>query len=249
MTNLNSIQGKSALVLGGSRGIGAAVARRLAAGGASVAVTYIQGAAAAQALVDEIIRDGGRAIAIQADSASDKAVEDAVAKTNEAFGRFDILVNSAGVLALAPIAEFTNEDLDRTIAVNIRAAVIASRAAARVMGNGGRIIHIGSTNAERMPFAGGAVYAMSKSALQGLTRGLARDLGPQGITVNVVQPGPVDTDMNPADGPMAAGLIPSLAVGRYGRPEEVASFVAYLAGPEAANITGASLMIDGGFAA
>ncbi|HEY4291858.1 3-oxoacyl-ACP reductase family protein [Luteibacter sp.] len=249
MNNLNSIQGKSALVLGGSRGIGAAVARRLAAGGASVAITYVQGAAAANAVVDDITKAGGRAIAIQADSASEDAVESAVARTREAFGSFDILVNSAGILAIAPIEEFTTEDLDRTLAVNVRAAVIASRAAARVMGQGGRIIHIGSTNAERMPFAGGAVYAMSKSALQGLTQGLARDLGPKGITVNLVQPGPVDTDMNPANGPMASGLIPMLAVGRYGRPEEVASFVAYLAGPEAANITGASLMIDGGFAA
>ncbi|NID15030.1 SDR family oxidoreductase [Luteibacter yeojuensis] len=249
MNNLNSIQGKSALVLGGSRGIGAAVARRLAAGGASVAITYVQGAAAADAVVDDIVKAGGRAIAVQADSASDAAIESAVAKTREAFGGFDILVNNAGVLAIAPIEDFSTEDLDRTLAVNVRAAVIASRAAARVMGQGGRIIHIGSTNADRMPFAGGAVYAMSKSALQGLTQGLARDLGPKGITVNVVQPGPVDTDMNPANGPMAANLVPMLAVGRYGRPEEVASFVAYLAGPEAANITGASLMIDGGFAA
>jgi 3-oxoacyl-[acyl-carrier protein] reductase len=249
MNNLNSIQGKSALVLGGSRGIGAAVARRLAAGGASVAITYVQGASAAEAVVDDITKAGGRAIAIQADSASDAAVEGAVAKTREAFGSFDILVNNAGVLAIAPIEEFTTEDLDRTLAVNVRAAVIASRAAARVMGQGGRIIHIGSTNAERMPFAGGAVYAMSKSALQGLTQGLARDLGPKGITVNVVQPGPVDTDMNPANGAMASGLIPMLATGRYGHPDEVASFVAYLAGPEAAYITGASLMIDGGFAA
>lgn len=249
MNNLNGIQGKSALVLGGSRGIGAAVARRLAAGGASVALTYVQGAAAAQAVVDDIEKAGGRAIAIQADSADEKAIEAAVTRTREAFGALDILVNNAGVLAIAPIEEFTTEDLDRTLAVNVRAAVIASRAAARVMGQGGRIIHIGSTNAERMPFAGGAVYAMSKSALQGLTQGLARDLGPKGITVNVVQPGPVDTDMNPASGPMAQGLIPMLAAGRYGRPDEVASFVAYLAGPEAGYITGASLMIDGGFAA
>jgi len=249
MNNLNSIQGKSALVLGGSRGIGAAVARRLAAGGASVALTYVQGATAAQAVVDDIEKAGGRAIAIQADSADEKAIEAAVTRTREAFGALDILVNNAGVLAIAPIEEFTTEDIDRTLAVNVRAAVIASRAAARIMGQGGRIIHIGSTNAERMPFAGGAVYAMSKSALQGLTQGLARDLGPKGITVNVVQPGPVDTDMNPASGPMAQGLIPMLAAGRYGHPDEVASFVAYLAGPEAGYITGASLMIDGGFAA
>jgi 3-oxoacyl-[acyl-carrier protein] reductase len=249
MSHLNSIQGKSALVLGGSRGIGAAIARRLAAGGASVALTYVQAAAAAEAVVEDITRAGGRAIAIQADSADDAAIEGAVARTREAFGGFDILVNNAGVLAVAPIEEFTTEDIDRTLAINVRAAVIASRAAARVMGQGGRIIHIGSTNAERMPFAGGSVYAMSKSALQGLTQGLARDLGPKGITVNLVQPGPVDTDMNPADGPMASGLIPLLAIGRYAHADEIASFVAYLAGPEAANITGASLLIDGGFAA
>lgn len=249
MNDLNSISGKSALVLGGSRGIGAAIARRLAAGGASVALTYVRGADAANAVVASIEQAGGCAIALQADSADDAAIESTVAATKEAFGGLDILVNNAGVLSIAPIDEFSTEDLDRTLAINVRAAVIATRAAARAMGNGGRIIHIGSTNAERMPFVGGAVYAMSKSALVGLTQGSARDLGPRGITVNVVQPGPIDTEMNPADGPMASTMLTYLANGRYGHADEVASFVAYLAGPEAGNITGASLMIDGGFAA
>jgi 3-oxoacyl-[acyl-carrier protein] reductase len=249
MSDLNSIQGKSALILGGSRGIGAAIARRLAAGGANVVLTYVNGAAAAEAVVADITAKGGRAVAFQADSASDTAIEAAVAKTKEAFGGLDILVNNAGVLAFSPIEDFPIEELDRTLAVNVRAAVVASKLGARAMNNGGRIIHIGSTNAERMPGPGGAVYAMSKSALQGLTKGLARDLGPRGITVNNVQPGPIDTDMNPKDGPFAAQLLPMLAVGRYGHADEVASFVAYLAGPEAANITGANLLIDGGFAA
>ena len=153
------------------------------------------------------------------------------------------------MLAIGDIAEFSLEDFDRTVAVNVRSVFVATQAAVRHMGQGGRIINIGSTNAERMPFAGGATYAMSKSALVGLTRGLARDLGPRGITINNVQPGPVDTDMNPASSDFAESLMGLMAVGRYGHVEEIASFVAYLAGPEAAYITGASLTIDGGFAA
>ena len=158
-------------------------------------------------------------------------------------------MNNAGVLAIAPVEDFSLEDLDRTLAVNVRSVFVATQAAARHMGQGGRIITIGSTNADRMPFGGGAVYAMSKSAIVGLTKGLARDLGPRGITVNNVQPGPVDTDMNPADSDFAASLMDLMAVGRYGRAEEIAAFVAYLAGPEAGYITGASLTIDGGFGA
>jgi len=177
------------------------------------------------------------------------AVQQAVQNTVEAFGRLDILVNNAGVLAVAPVAEFDLAEFDRMLAVNVRSVFVASQAAAPHLGQGGRIINIGSTNAERMPFAGGAPYAMSKSALVGLTKGLARDLGPQGVTVNNVQPGPVDTDMNPADGDFADSLIPLMAVGRYGHAEEIASFVAYLAGPEAGYITGASLTADGGFSA
>ena len=243
------LSGKVALIQGGSRGIGAAIVQRLAAEGAAVAFTYVSSTAKAQALQDSIIAAGGKALAIQADSADAAAIRQAVNSTVQTFGRLDILVNNAGVLAVAALEDFTLEDFDQTLAINVRSVFIASQEAARHMGAGGRIINIGSTNADRMPFAGGGVYAMSKSALVGLTKGLARDLGPRGITVNNVQPGPVDTDMNPAHGDFAESLIPLMAVGRYGKAEEIASFVAYLAGPEAGYITGASLTIDGGFGA
>ncbi|WP_248919217.1 3-oxoacyl-ACP reductase family protein [Pseudomonas entomophila] len=243
------LSGKVALVQGGSRGIGAAIVRRLAQDGAKVAFTYVSSAQTAEALAGEIVDAGGQALALRADSANTSAVQQAVADTVKAFGGLDILVNNAGVLAVAPVAEFDLDDFDRLLAVNVRSVFVATQAAVKHMGQGGRIINIGSTNAERMPFSGGAPYAMSKSALVGLTRGLARDLGPQGITVNNVQPGPVDTDMNPAKGEFADSLIPLMAIGRYGKVEEIASFVAYLAGPEAGYITGASLTADGGFAA
>lgn len=249
MSSSLTLTGKVALVQGGSRGIGAAIVRRLALQGAHVAFTYVSSAGPAQALADEISAAGGKALALRADSADASAVQQAVQNTLEAFGRLDILVNNAGVLAVAPVAGFDLAEFDRMLAVNVRSVFVASQAAAPHLGQGGRIINIGSTNAERMPFAGGAPYAMSKSALVGLTKGLARDLGPQGVTVNNVQPGPVDTDMNPADGDFADSLIPLMAVGRYGHAEEIASFVAYLAGPEAGYITGASLTVDGGFSA
>ncbi|MGL6000063.1 MAG: 3-oxoacyl-ACP reductase family protein [Pseudomonas proteolytica] len=248
MTTQN-LSGKVALIQGGSRGIGAAIVQRLAAQGAAVAFTYVSSAAKAEDLQNSVIRAGGKALAIHADSADASAIRNAVSATVEAFGRLDILVNNAGVLAVGPLEDFKLEDFDRTLAVNIRSVFIATQEAARHMGEGGRIINIGSTNAERMPFAGGGPYAMSKSALVGLTKGLARDLGPRGITINNVQPGPVDTDMNPADSEFAESLIGLMAVGRYGQVEEIASFVAYLAGPEAGYITGASLSIDGGFSA
>ncbi|RZI83784.1 MAG: 3-oxoacyl-ACP reductase FabG [Pseudomonas sp.] len=249
MSSSLTFTGKVALVQGGSRGIGAAIVRRLALQGAHVAFTYVSSAGPAQALAEEINSAGGKALALRADSADASAVQQAVQNTVETFGRLDILVNNAGVLAVAPVAEFDLAEFDRMLAVNVRSVFVASQAAAPHLGQGGRIINIGSTNAERMPFAGGAPYAMSKSALVGLTKGLARDLGPQGVTVNNVQPGPVDTDMNPADGDFANSLIPLMAVGRYGHAEEIASFVAYLAGPEAGYITGASLTVDGGFSA
>ena len=249
MSNQSSLSGKVALVQGGSRGIGAAIVKRLAEQGAAVAFTYVSSQAVADDLQQQIRSNGGQALALKADSADAAAVQQAVALTVEQFGRIDILVNNAGVLALGPLDDFSLEDFDRTLAVNVRSVFVATQAAARHMGEGGRIINIGSTNAERMPFAGGGPYAMSKAALVGLTRGLARDLGPRGITINNVQPGPVDTDMNPAEGEFAESLMGLMAVGRYGRVEEIASFVAYLAGPEAAYITGASLTIDGGFAA
>ena len=243
------LSGKVALIQGGSRGIGAAIVQRLAAEGAAVAFTYVSSTAKAQALQDSIIAAGGKALAIQADSADAAAIRQAVNSTVQTFGRLDILVNNAGVLAVAALEDFTLEDFDQTLAINVRSVFIASQEAARHMGAGGRIINIGSTNADRMPFAGGGPYAMSKAALVGLTKGLARDLGPRGITINNVQPGPVDTDMNPAHGEFAESLIPLMAVGRYGTAGEIASFVAYLVGPEAGYITGASLTIDGGFGA
>lgn len=248
MTTQN-LSGKIAFVQGGSRGIGAAIVKRLAAEGAQVAFTYVSSTAKAQALQDSIIAEGGKALAIKADSADADAIRSAVSSAVEAFGGLDILVNNAGVLAVAPLEDFKLEDFDQTLAINVRSVFVATQAAAAHMGHGGRIINIGSTNADRMPFAGGATYAMSKSALVGLTKGLARDLGPRGITVNNVQPGPVDTDMNPANTDFADSLMPLMAVGRYGTAEEIASFVAYLAGPEAGYITGASLTIDGGFGA
>jgi 3-oxoacyl-[acyl-carrier protein] reductase len=244
-----TFSGKVAFIQGGSRGIGAAIAKRLAREGAAVALTYSSSSQAADEVVKAIEAAGGRAIAIRADSAGEQAIRGAIGQTVDTFGRLDILVNNAGVLAIAPIEEFTMTDLDQTLAVNVRSVVIASQEAAKHMGNGGRIITIGSTNADRMPFAGGAVYAMSKAAIVGLTKGLARDLGPRGITVNNVQPGPVDTDMNPDAGDFADSLKQIMAVGRYGQVEEIASFVSYLAGPEAGYITGASLTIDGGFGA
>ncbi len=249
MTQQLTLSGKVALVQGGSRGIGAAIVKRLAAEGAAVAFTYVSSDAKARELQDSITSTGGKALAIKADSADADAIQRAVATTVEQLGGVDILVNNAGVLAVGPLEEFSLDDFDRTLNINVRSVFIASQAAARHMGDGGRIINIGSTNADRMPFAGGGVYAMSKSALVGLTKGLARDLGPRGITINNVQPGPVDTDMNPATGDFAESLIPLMAIGHYGHAEEIASFVAYLAGPEAGYITGASLTIDGGFGA
>jgi 3-oxoacyl-[acyl-carrier protein] reductase len=241
--------GKVALVQGGSRGIGAAIVQRLAREGASVAFTYAASKERAAELVRAIEAEGGKALAIHADSADAEAVRSAVSQTVSAFGRLDILVNNAGVLAVAPLADFSLEDFDRILAVNVRGVFVAAQAAAKHMDKGGRIITIGSTNADRMPFAGGGPYAMSKAAVAGLTRGLSRDLGPRGITVNNVQPGPVDTEMNPDKGDFAGVLKGFMALGRYGKSDEVASFVAFLASEEAGYITGASLTIDGGFAA
>lgn len=244
-----TLEGKKALVTGGSRGIGAAIVERLAREGADVALTYVSKPDAAEAVVQGAQRYGGRAIAIQADSADAAAVAAAVEKTYAEFGGLDILVNNAGIAAIAPVDELTLDDFDRTFAINVRGVFVASQAAAKRMRAGGRIINIGSCNAERMPFAGGAAYAMSKSALQGLVKGLARDLGPREITVNNIQPGPVDTDLNPANGDFAEMLKKLMALPRYAHANEIAAMVAYLAGPEAGFVTGASLMIDGGFTA
>ncbi|MFL5342951.1 MAG: 3-oxoacyl-ACP reductase family protein [Gemmataceae bacterium] len=244
-----SLQNKRALVTGGSRGIGAAIVKRLAREGANVALTYVsrpdeanKTAAAARAL-------GVKALVIQADSANADAIAAAVEQTAREFDGIDILVNNAGIGVFAPVEKFVLKDFDRVLAINVRAVFVATQAAVKYMKEGGRVINIGSCNAERMPFAGGAVYAMSKAALVGLVQGLARDLGPRGITVNNVQPGPVDTDLNPAEGDFAEMLKKLMALPRYGRADEIAAMVAYLAGPEAGFVTGASLTIDGGFTA
>ncbi len=248
-TTSSKLSGKTALVTGGSRGIGAAIVKRLAAEGANVALTYVSSADKANEVVQAAQALGVKAIAIQSDSADAAATVAAVERTVAELGGIDILVNNAGVALLAPIDDFKLADFDKTFAINVRAVFVATQAAVKHMKSGGRIINIGSTNAERMPFVGGAVYAMSKSALQGLVQGLSRDLGSRGITINNVQPGPVNTDLNPDDGEFAETLKKLTALPRYGTTDEVAGMVAYLASPEAAYVTGANLMIDGGFSA
>ena len=248
-TSTKKLTGKVVLVTGGSRGIGAAIAKRLAQDGAAVAITYASAQPKADEVVHAIESAGGRALAIRADSADANAVKHAVDETVRTLGRLDVLVNNAGVVVVSPLDQFALDDFDRMVAVNVRGVFVATQEAARYMGEGGRIITIGSVNADRMPFAGGGVYAMTKAAVAGLTRGLARDLGPRGITVNNVQPGPVDTDMNPADGQFAETLKSFMALKRYGQGAEIAGLVSYLAGPDAGFITGASLTIDGGFSA
>lgn len=245
----STLKGKRALVTGGSRGIGAAIVKRLAREGADVAFTYASSSEQAGATAKAAAAFGVRALAIQADSADAGAVIAAVERMVAELGGIDILVNNAGVALLGPLDGFKLADFDRTFAVNVRAVFVATQAAVKHMHEGGRVINTGSTNAERMPFPGGAVYAMSKSALQGLVQGLARDLGPRGITINNVQPGPIDTEMNPADGDFAATMKSFMALSRYGTADEVAGMVAYLAGSEAGFVTGANLMIDGGFSA
>ncbi|MHA3771250.1 3-oxoacyl-ACP reductase family protein [Verrucomicrobiota bacterium sgz303538] len=245
-----TLKNKRALVTGGSRGIGAAIVKRLAREGADVAFTYSSSPGPANEIEKAAQALGVRALAIKADSSNADSVVAAVERTVTELGGIDILVNNAGVANLGPIDDFKLEDFDRTFAINVRAVFVATQAAVKHMKEGARIINIGSTNAERMPFAGGAVYAMSKSALLGLVQGLSRDLGPRGITINNVQPGPIDTDMNPANSEFAEMLKKQfMALPRYGTADEVAGMVAYLAGPDAGFITGANLMIDGGFSA
>jgi 3-oxoacyl-[acyl-carrier protein] reductase len=244
-----TLQNKRALVTGGSRGIGAAIVKRLAREGADVAMTYVSKPDQANKTADAAKAFGVRALAIQADSANSQAVMAAVEQTAQEFGGIDILVNNAGIGTFASIDAFSLGDFDRTFAINVRAVFVATQAAIKHMKEGGRIINIGSCNAERMPFASGAVYAMSKAALVGLVKGLARDLGPRGITINNIQPGPVDTDLNPATGDFAEMLKKQMALPRHANVDEIAAMVAYLAGPEAGSVTGASLTIDGGFTA
>lgn len=245
---MSTLPGKVALVTGASRGIGAAIARRLAGEGTSVVITYSASAASADQVVASIASTGGKAIAIKADSASPADIKAAVEKTIATYGRLDILVNNAGVGAMGPITEFSEADLDRIIAVNIKGVYLFAQEAARHMGEGGRIINIGSCMSDRTPFPGASAYTMSKSAIAGLTRALGAELAPRGITVNNVQPGPIDTEMNPADGPNAEYLKTLVPARRFGHVEDIASAIVFLAGPGGGYITGTGLVIDGGYA-
>lgn len=222
-----NLTGKVALVTGGSRGLGAAIAQRLAQDGAAVAITYTSSPQKADEVVLAIESAGGKALAIRAESADVEAVKNAVTETVKAFGRLDILVNNAGIAVIAPIDEFSMDDFDRLIAVNVKGVFVATKEAVHHMTEGGRIIMIGSVNSDLVPFVGGSVYALTKGAIASFTRGLARDLGPRGITVNNIQPGPIETDMNPAEGPFADRLKSTMALQRYGRTEEVAAMVSY----------------------
>jgi NAD(P)-dependent dehydrogenase (short-subunit alcohol dehydrogenase family) len=246
---MSSLTGKVALVTGGSRGIGAAIARRFAHDGADVAITYVSAADKARAVAAEIDAMGRRGLAIQADSAHPSAVTMAVERTAAELGRLDILVNNAGIFIPSPFEDTTLDEIERMWTVNVRAAIVATQAAVKHMAAGGRVINMGSCLAERVSAPGMTLYAMSKAALVGLTKGLARDLGPRGITVNVVEPGPIDTDMNPATGEGADKRRRSTALGRYGTADEVAALVAHLASEGGRNITGAAVLIDGGYAA
>ncbi|MEV6728013.1 MULTISPECIES: SDR family oxidoreductase [unclassified Streptomyces] len=238
-----------ALVTGGSRGIGAATALRLAQDGIDVALTYVSGAEAAAEVVGKIEALGRRALAVRADVGDPAQAVAAVEQTVRGLGRLDALVNNAGIGVLGPLDALTLAEVDRVLAVNVRGVFLTTQAAAARMGSGGRIVTIGSCMAARVPGPGGTLYAMSKAALTGLNKALARELGGRGITANLVHPGPVDTDMNPADGPHAAAQSALTTLGRFGTAQEVAAMVSFLAGPDAAYVTGAEFAVDGGHAA
>ncbi len=241
------LEGKTALVTGASRGIGAAIAERLAAEGAQVMVNYAHSLDAANRVVEQIQADGGWATTAQANVARHEGVTTLFQQVDEIFGgRLTILVNNAGSLELGELTETTDKQFDETIHLNVRGVFLTAREAAKRMGQGGRIVNIGSIFGERIPFPGTGLYTMSKFAVAGFTRAWARDLGPKGITVNCVQPGPIETDLNPADSEFADQIRPLTALGRYGQPEEVAELVAYLISEKAAYVTGACLTIDGG---
>ncbi|MFN6552183.1 SDR family oxidoreductase [Mycolicibacterium septicum] len=238
---------RRALVTGGSRGIGADIVRRLAADGAAVAFTYGASATEADKLVAEVSANGAKVVSIQADAAVPAQVASAVEQAVAALGGLDILINNAGTAYVAPIGDFPQEQFDRVVAINIGGVYSAIRHAVAHLGDGSRIINIGSINADRVPEAGLAVYAMTKGAVASLTRGLARELGPRGITVNNVQPGPIDTDLNPAEGESAEERKQVGVLGRYGHTADVAAIVSFLAGPESAYVTGANWNVDGGY--
>jgi 3-oxoacyl-[acyl-carrier protein] reductase len=244
-----SLAGRRALVTGGSRGIGAEIVRRLAADGAAVAFTYSASAEQAEKLAAQVAEAGGTAVAIKADSTDAaqvaRSVDDAVAE----LGGLDVLVNNAGVAAVGDAQTFPLEEFDRLVAVNIRAVFVAIQRALPHLGEGGRIINIGSINADRVPVPGLSAYAMTKGAVASLTLGLARELGPRGITVNNVQPGPIATDMNPEDGGFADWARPMTSLGHYGKTSDIAGVVSFLAGPEGSFVTGANWNVDGGFTA
>ena len=240
------LEGKIALITGGSRGIGAGIAKRLAADGANVAITYTKGADAAASVVKEIERAGGKAIAIQADSTNAAAIKAAVEKAAATFGQIDVLINNAGTAIAKSFEETTLEDMDLMFDLNVRGALVATQAALKHMKNGGRIIMIGSCVGERMMTPGLVAYSATKGAIKMFTQGLSREVGDRGITVNNIQPGPIDTELNPAAGEWAVPQKANTALNRYGTVDEVAALVAFVASPEAAYITGANLTVDGG---
>ncbi|MFI6421758.1 SDR family NAD(P)-dependent oxidoreductase [Streptomyces sp. NPDC050842] len=246
---MSTMNGTAVLVTGGSRGIGAATAVRLAREGADVAFTYVRDEAAAKEVAARIEAAGRKALPLRADAADAGDAAGAVEWAADALGRLDVLVNSVGAGVLGPLESLTLADVDRVLAVNVRAAFLASQAAAGRLPEGGRIVTIGTCMTQRVPGPGGTLYATSKAALIGLTKALARELGGRGITANIVHPGPIDTDMNPADGPYAEGQAAMTALGRFGTADEVAAMVAFLAGPEGRYVTGAEFAVDGGHAA
>lgn len=249
MDNNSPLQDRVALVTGGSRGIGAAVVVRLAELGADVAFTYLGREDRAAEVVDRVKDVGRRAVALRADAVSADAVRRAVADTVGTFGRLDVLVNNAAAYPVGPVEDVTDVELDRTLAANVRAPYVAVQAALPHLPEGGRVITIGSNVSRSLPFPGLTLYALTKSALVGMTKGLARDLGPRGITAVLVNPGPTDTDLNPADGPMSDTIRGLTALGRYVAPDDVADTVAFLAGPGGRSITGTTVEVDAGITA
>jgi 3-oxoacyl-[acyl-carrier protein] reductase len=243
---MSKLANKVALVTGGSRGIGAAIAKRLAADGASVAITYAKDVTAASAVVSAIVANGGKAVAIRADAADAKAIKDAVEKAVTILGRLDVLVNNAGTAVPKKFEDTTLEELDRVIDINLRGVFVTTHAALKHMNDNGRIINIGSSVGERMMTPGLVPYSATKGAVKMFTQGLSREVGSRGITVNNVQPGPIDTDLNPAAGAWATPQTAITALGRYGTVDEVAALVSFVAGPESSYITGANLTVDGG---